>query len=141
MRNGVGEGRGATLTYARTGLGGGARDTGGVPWSPLPTADGAGTGPEPSSLPDLLDQVMAGLGAPSVDAIVAIHEQWAAIVGDELVAHAHPLSIEAGTLRVGVDSPAWASHLRWSEAEIVARIDRLVGPGAVCSVTTRVTRR
>lgn len=84
---------------------------------------------------------MAGLGAPRVDAIVAVHEQWAAIVGAELVAHAHPLSIESGQLRVGVDSPAWASHLRWSETEIVARIDRLVGPGVVTAVTTRTSRR
>jgi hypothetical protein len=42
---------------------------------------------------------------------------------------------------VGLDSPAWASHLRWSEREIVARIDRLVGPGEVTSVSTRILRR
>lgn len=111
-----------------------------MPWSRLPTADATGTGPEPAALPELLDRVLAGMGAPTVEAIVAVHEGWETIVGRELVEHAHPLAIEAGRLRVGVDSPVWASHLRWSEAEIVARIDRLVGPGVVTSVTTRIVR-
>jgi predicted nucleic acid-binding Zn ribbon protein len=88
----------------------------------------------------LVDVVLAGLGAPSVDALVAVHESWATIVGEELVAHAHPIAIEAGCLRIGVDSPAWASHLRWSEHELMARAERVVGPGVVTSVSTRVVR-
>jgi hypothetical protein len=91
-------------------------------------------------LPDLLDAVLAGLGAPKADAIVAIHEAWGTIVGEELADHAHPISIEDGCLRIGVDSPPWASHLQWSEREIVARIHRLVGEGVVVRVTTRVVR-
>ena len=87
-----------------------------------------------------MDQVLAGLGAPSVDTIVVIHERWAEIVGTELVAHAHPLSVEHGRLRIGVDSPAWASHLRWAEAEILARLERLIGPDTVTAITTRVVR-
>lgn len=112
-----------------------------MPWSPLPTSDAQGSGPEPAALPQLLDAVLAGMGAPRADAIVAVHEAWASIVGDELVEHAHPVSIERGTLRIGVDSPAWASHLRWSEREIVAGVERVVGAGVVTSVSTRVERR
>ena len=111
-----------------------------MPWSKLPTSDATGDEPDPATLPQLLDAVLAGLGAPAVDAIVAIHEDWSTIVGDELAGHAHPLAIEGGTLRIGVDSPAWASHLRWSEREIVSRIDRLVGTGVVTAVTTRIVR-
>lgn len=117
-----------------------AREDGVVPWSSLPTPEGTSSVGEPSRLPDLLDSVLAGLGAPSADAIVAVHEQWELVVGPELVTHAHPISIEDRCLRIGVDSAPWASHLRWSETEIVARIDRLVGPGIVTSVTTRVAR-
>jgi hypothetical protein len=112
-----------------------------VPWSKLPTSDAAGEGPAPAELPQLLDAVLAGLGAPKVEAIIAVHERWDAIVGDELAGHAQPLAIEDGCLRVGVDGPAWASHLRWSEREIVARVDRLVGAGVVTAVTTRILRR
>lgn len=112
-----------------------------MPWSKLPTSDATGDGPDPAALPQLLDTVLAGMGAPKADAIIAVHEGWATIVGDELANHAQPLAIEDGCLRVGVDSPAWASHLRWSEREIVARIDRLAGPGVVTSVSTRILRR
>jgi predicted nucleic acid-binding Zn ribbon protein len=113
---------------------------GAVPWSRLPTADATGDERQPVALPAVLDAVLAGLGAPSTDAIVAIHEQWEQIIGPELVAHAEPAAIEDGCLRITVDSPAWAGHLRWSEAEIVGRIDRLLGPGVVTSVTARAVR-
>ncbi len=112
-----------------------------MPWSRLPTPDGEGDGRQPSQLPELLDVVLSGLGAPKADAIVAIHESWEAIVGDEVADHAHPISVEDGCLRVGVDSPAWASHLQWSERQIVSRLDRLIGPDVVVRVTTRVVRR
>jgi predicted nucleic acid-binding Zn ribbon protein len=114
---------------------------GGVPWSRLPTSDATGDEREPVPLGNLVDAVLAGLGAPTVDALVAVHEAWARIVGEELVAHAHPVAIEAGCLRISVDSPAWASHLRWAEAEIVARAERVVGPGVVTSVQVRASRR
>ena len=112
-----------------------------MPWSRLPTADAGENGDAPTPLPEILDAVLAGLGAPATDAIVTLHEEWAVVVGPEMVAHAHPVSIEDGCLRVGVDSPAWANHLRWSEAEIVARIERLLGPDVVRSVATRIVRR
>lgn len=112
-----------------------------MPWSKLPTADGRGDEPDPARLPELLDAVLAGMGAPRAEAVVVVNESWAVIVGEELVAHAHPIGIEQGCLRVGVDSAAWASHLQWSEAEILARIERLVGPGAVTSIATRIVRR
>ena len=111
-----------------------------MPWSPLPTADGRGK-VDPPQLPDLLDQVLAGLGAPAASAIVRVHERWSEVVGDELVEHTRPISIEAGELRISVDSPAWASHLRWSQGEVLARLDRLIGPDEVTSIRTRVERR
>ncbi len=112
-----------------------------MPWAPLPTPDATGGAPEPTPLPELLDTVLAGLGAPRADAIVAVHDAWPSIVGDELVDHAHPISIEDGCLRIAVDSPAWASHLQWSEREIIARIQRVAGTDAVVRLATRVTRR
>ncbi|MBX3284911.1 MAG: DUF721 domain-containing protein [Acidimicrobiales bacterium] len=111
-----------------------------MPWSPLPTSDARG-GSEPAPLAGALDAVLASLGAPSRDAIVVVHERWAEVVGPEVAEHARPLAIESGQLRIGVDSPGWASHLRWSEADIVARIAQLVGAGEVTSVQVRVRAR
>lgn len=110
-----------------------------MPWSPLSTADGTGE-PLPAQLPQLLDQVLAGLGAPSAAGIVAVHEHWVDIVGEELLGHTRPVAIEDKRLRVSVDSPAWASHLRWSEREVLDRLDRLLGSGTVTAVVTRLER-
>jgi predicted nucleic acid-binding Zn ribbon protein len=122
-------------------IGPGRATLGAVPWSKLPTPDARGEESDPATLPQLIDAVLAGMGAPKADAIVAVHEHWNAIVGDELAGRAQPLAIEDGCLRVGVDSAAWASHLRWSEREIVGRVERLVGAGVVTSVSTRILRR
>lgn len=111
-----------------------------VPWSPLPTPDGPeARGPAP--LAGGLDAVLAGLGGPTVQAIVVVHERWPEVVGPEVAPHAKPLGITGGRLQIGVDSPGWASHLRWSEADIVARLTALLGPDQVTSVAIRLTRR
>ena len=72
---------------------------------------------------------------------MVVHERWPEVVGAEVAEHARPLAIESGRLRIGVDSPGWASHLRWSEEEIVTRIAHLVGEGQVTSVQVRVAAR
>lgn len=110
-----------------------------MPWSPLPTPDGDG-GDGPAPLSGVLDAVVAGLGGPSVATIVVVHERWAEVVGAEVAPHARPVGIEGGRLKVAVDSPGWASHLRWSEAEILDRLAALVGPGEVTAVTVRAAR-
>jgi predicted nucleic acid-binding Zn ribbon protein len=89
---------------------------------------------------ELVDRILAGLGAPKADAIVVIHERWDQLAGEALAGHAHPVAIEDGRLRVAVDGAAWASHLRWSEQEILERIAGAVGPGVVASITARVGR-
>lgn len=110
-----------------------------MPWSPLPTADGDG-GPGPAPLSGLLDAVLAGLGAPSVDVVVLVHERWADLVGPEVAGHVRPVAIEAGRLKVVADGPAWASHLRWSEAEVLGRLTDLLGPDQVTGLSVRVGR-
>lgn len=111
-----------------------------MPWSPLPTPDGDG-GPGPDRLGRLLDTVLQGLGGPGVDAIVFVHERWAELVGPEVAGVSRPLGIREGRLSVTVDGPAWADHLRWSEPEVLARIEQVVGPGTVTSLAVRVARR
>lgn len=73
--------------------------------------------------------------------IVAVHQRWDDIVGAEVALHAEPLGIEEGRLRVQVDGPAWASHLRWAEPEILVRLTEVVGAGHVTSIAVSVGRR
>jgi hypothetical protein len=111
-----------------------------VPWSPLSTPDGQGREPPPVELKGLLDQVLSGLGGPGVDALVVIHERWAAVVGDEVAGVCRPLGIDGATLKIAADNAAWASHIRWAQAEILDRLEGLLGSRQVTAVTVRVGR-
>lgn len=115
------------------------REGGVMAWPPLPTGDGPG-GPAPQLLAGALDAVAASLGSPSVTAIVMVYERWDDIVGPEVAAHARAVGIKDETLRVEADGPGWASHVRWAEAEILKRLDELVGAGEITSVQVRVAR-
>lgn len=107
-------------------------------WSRLPEVSGEGGDPTPVG--KVLDAVLAGLGTPSVDALVLVHRGWADIVGDEVAAHSRPAGIESGCLTVVADGPAWASHLRWAEVEILEKLTRSLGPGQVVNMRVRVAR-
>jgi predicted nucleic acid-binding Zn ribbon protein len=108
-----------------------------VGWTSLPDRDG----PAPVPLREALEAVIGGLGAPSVDAVVLVHDRWADVVGDEVAPHAAIVGIDGSRLVVAADGPAWASHLRWAEPEIVERIRAILGRSEIDSITVRVSRR
>ena len=108
-----------------------------MPWSPLPYHQEP---PDPVPLRESIDRVLAGLGAPTVDHIRTIHDRWDELVGTGVAVHAQPASIEHGRLLVIVDDPAWASQLRWTEADLVRRLEAVLGAEVVTSVVTRVRR-
>ncbi|MBX3314616.1 MAG: DUF721 domain-containing protein [Actinobacteria bacterium] len=110
-----------------------------MPWSPLPTPDGD-QGPPPTPLREGLDAVLRSLGGGGVDAIVLVHERWSELVGPEVADRSRPISVRDGCLSVRVAGPAWADHLRWSEAEILGRVDQLLGPGTIVSLSVRIDR-
>ncbi|MDQ4134404.1 MAG: DUF721 domain-containing protein [Actinomycetota bacterium] len=98
-----------------------------------------GTGPQP--LGPSLDRLTRGLGAPDARVLTTLFGQWDDVVGSEVAAHAEPLSLLRGTLVVGVDAPAWASHLRFQEADLLGRLEGALGPGHVVRVEVRVHPR
>jgi predicted nucleic acid-binding Zn ribbon protein len=89
------------------------------PWRPLPGEEGA-TDPRPvgDSLPHLARQ----LGAPAPEVLTTVFGHWDEIVGAAIAAHAWPLSLSRGVLRVGVDQPGWATQLRFLGPDLVKRL-------------------
>lgn len=113
-----------------------------MPWRPLPTPDGArDAAGDPQRVDGVLDRVLGRLGAPAVDTLVLVYERWADVAGDEVAANSRPLSIDGETLRVGADDAAWASHIRWSETDILDRLAGLLGRRELTRVQVRVTPR
>lgn len=85
--------------------------------------------------------MVQALGAPSVDVLLLVHERWSDVVGTEVAARARPVGMDGSTLNIVADNPTWASHLRWSEAEIVDRLRGLLGREEITAIGVRVAHR
>lgn len=105
-------------------------------WKPLPTDV-----PEPRPVGVSLDRVAAALGVPSASTIVTVFAAWPDLVGESVAARARPRTLKDGTLVVHVDEPAWATQLRWLEADLLARLAEVVGEGQVTRIEVRVAAR
>ena len=97
-------------------------------WQPLP-----GEVPEPRRIGESLGSVTRAMGIDR-DLLVA----WPSLVGEAIAAHARPRSLRDGTLTVAVDDPAWATQLRWLEADLLVRLGEVTGDGRVARIEVRV---
>jgi hypothetical protein len=100
---------------------------------PLP-----GDAPAPRRIGQTLDAVMRGLGAPEASGVHLVFDRWAEVVGDGLAARTRPLKIDGSRLVLAVDEPAIATHVRFLQAELLARLEQLLGPGRVTALDLRV---
>lgn len=63
--------------------------------------------------------------------------RWAAIMGREVAAHSTPESLVEGKLHIRTDTTAWATQLRLMSADIVRRLNEVLGEGTVLEVDVR----
>jgi hypothetical protein len=103
---------------------------------PLP-----GDRPGPQPIGQTLDAVMRGLGAPEASGVHLVFDRWAEVVGDGLAARTRPLKIDGNRLVLAVDEPAIATHVKFLQAELLARLEELLGPGRVTALDLRVGRK
>ena len=68
-------------------------------------------------------------------------ERWTELVGDNLASHIRPAAIDAKTLVIAVEDPAWASQLRWLETDILGRLAEALGDGVVTDIRVVVKPR
>lgn len=59
---------------------------------------------------------------------------WPTIVGEDISSHAEPTALTDGVLHVRAESTAWATQLRYMQAQILAKIAAAVGDGVVKSL-------
>jgi predicted nucleic acid-binding Zn ribbon protein len=95
-------------------------------------------GDEPVPLSDALAAVGAELGLPAGNAHGMLEERWAEVMGDDVAAHAHLVSVRDGVLTVTVDGPIWATQMRYLETAVMARAEAVIGPGVVTALKVRV---
>jgi hypothetical protein len=95
----------------------------------------------PVPLGDALRVVGAELGLPDPGLVAALSDQWVAVVGEAVAAHARPRSLRDGVLTIAVDAAPWATQLRYLEHEICARLAEISGQDCVQSVRVVVEPR
>jgi predicted nucleic acid-binding Zn ribbon protein len=83
---------------------------------------------------------MRNFGAPEVATVRSVFDRWSELVGDQVAQHATPASLRDGVLTVAVEDPAWATQLRFLEAQLLTRIAELFGTDEVTSIVIRVRR-
>ncbi len=87
---------------------------------------------------EALERVGAELGIPSSGAYAAIVAAWESTVGETLARHARISGFRDGVLTVEVDSPAWATELKFREREIARRVSDVAPDSPVARVAIRV---
>lgn len=93
---------------------------------------------EAVSVGDAAAMIGAQLGLADPQVFGRVVAAWPDLVGDAVAAHSEIRSVRDGVIEVVVDSPAWAAEFRYLEADLVARVSRLVGEGVVRSVRATV---
>lgn len=73
-----------------------------------------------------------------MDALRTLGERWPTIVGVDAAPHVRLGGVDHGTVVVEVDAPAWATRLRFGARELLAAIEREIGPDVVVRVEVQV---
>jgi predicted nucleic acid-binding Zn ribbon protein len=98
------------------------------------------TGRPVRRLRESLREVATELRLDDPDVVSRVLDGWPAAVGPVVAAHARPRTLRDGVLTVDVESPEWATQLRYLEEEVLRRLGRKVRPGAVRSLRVVVRR-
>jgi predicted nucleic acid-binding Zn ribbon protein len=85
-----------------------------------------------------LDRVAASRGVPLASTLSTVFASWPEMVGESVAQHSRPRSLRDGVLVVAVDEPAWATQLRWLEADLLTRLREVLGPDQVARIEVRV---
>ncbi len=89
--------------------------------------EGVAGGPPPQAIGATLEQLVRHLGwAPRTQAIGVIAD-WETLVGPTIAANARAVASDGSTLVIAVKDPAWATQLRWLEADLLERLRQETG--------------
>ena len=88
----------------------------------------------PQPVGELLNRVLADLGAGATARAVRIADRWEEAVGREIADHSQPVAIRGEVLEVSVDTSVWCQQLQLRTPEILAALRRVVGEDAPSEV-------
>jgi predicted nucleic acid-binding Zn ribbon protein len=92
---------------------------------------------EPRLVGEAIDRLLGHLGAPPARVVSALETVWPEAAGPGLASCSRPVELRDGTLVVACTEPAWASQLRWMEAELCQRLSARLDGVAVRAIRVR----
>jgi predicted nucleic acid-binding Zn ribbon protein len=92
---------------------------------------------DPQEVGSVLEEFLSEQGWEATSAIARINASWPDIVGPEVSEHVQVESVVDTQLVLRADSTAWATQLRLLTSTILDRVQGVVGPSIVASVTVR----
>jgi predicted nucleic acid-binding Zn ribbon protein len=95
--------------------------------------------PDPAPVSASLDRLLDHLTGAPMATTTTIFDRWDDIVGEAVGAHTRPIRLREGVLTVGVDDPAWASQLKFLEADLLGQIAKAPGGSSVTGILFQVT--
>jgi len=98
-------------------------------------------GRPPRRVGEGLGEATAALGLSDLAVLGDLVSAWEDTVGGAVAAHAQPRRLRDRVLVVEVDTPEWATQLRFLEARLVERVASVAGPGKVTAFEFVVRRR
>lgn len=92
---------------------------------------------DPSTIADLLGQVVSNQGWSDKLDDQRIFTEWPTIVGAEVAQHAQIEGFEDAVVHVRASSTAWATQLKMLAPRIVAKLNEALGDGTVIRIDVR----
>lgn len=92
---------------------------------------------DPQLVGDVLDSVIKQRGWQRRISLSTLLRRWPELVGEANAEHSTPVDYTDGVLIVDCDSTAWASAMRYSASQLVARLNRSLGDRTVLRVDFR----
>ena len=100
-----------------------------------PDPDDPARAVDPRPLAGLLDALATRRGWGQRLSGARVHALWEQIAGAELARHTEPVRLHGGVLVLRVDSPAWATQVRYLTGGLLTRANEVLGAGSVQRIT------
>jgi predicted nucleic acid-binding Zn ribbon protein len=86
---------------------------------------------DPQTLDDSMSRFVADQGWGTELRVHGVFSRWEAIVGSDVGRHVRPEAFADGRLTVRTDSTAWATQMKLLAADVVRRLNEVLGDGTV----------
>jgi len=93
---------------------------------------------EPVPLAKGLERYFRNLGAPPVNVVASLANEWESIVGPALAAVTNPVEIIDEVLTISCNDSAWASQISWMETQIKDGFYQIFRPTKIVQVKTKI---